>query len=73
MKKQLTHHEEFEILKIIIDKILLVGVLILGVGFYKLTTDPISIMWQGVAFLIGGTVILALLVFLMVKEYEIIR
>jgi hypothetical protein len=73
MKKQLTHHEEFEILKIVIDKILLVGILILGVGFYKMTTDPFQIMWQGVAFLIAGFIILALLMFLLVKEYEIIR
>ena len=73
MKKQLTHHEEFEILKIVIDKILLIGFIILGVGFYKLATDPLNILWQGVAFLIAGFVVLALLMFLLVKEYEIIR
>ena len=73
MKKQLTHHEEFEILKLVIDKILLVGIIILGIGFYKLTTDPVYILWQGVAFLIAGTAILGLLMFLLVKEYEIIR
>ena len=73
MKKQLTHHEEFEILKIVIDKILLVGIIILGIGFYKLTTDPYQILWQGVAFLIAGTLILGILMFLLVKEYEILR
>lgn len=73
MKRQLTHHEEFEILKIIIDKVILLAFILLGVGLYKITTDPAGTIWHGVAFLIAGFIIAALLMFMIIKEYEIIR
>ncbi|MFT4311910.1 MAG: hypothetical protein ACMXYF_01645 [Candidatus Woesearchaeota archaeon] len=73
MKKRLTQHEEFELFKVVFDKLLLVGLVILGLGFYKLTVDPSYLAWQGLGFLISGFVILALLIFLLIREFEIIR
>ncbi len=73
IKKRLTQHEEFEILKLVLDKLLWLGFGILAFGFYKLTVDAFAILWQGLALIITGVVILAVIIFLVVKEFEIIR
>ncbi len=73
IKKRLTQHEEFEILKLVIDKFLWLGFGILAVGFYKLTVDTYDILWQGLALMVTGVVVLGLLIYLIVREFEIIR
>ncbi len=70
MKKQLSRHEEFEILKLVLDKILLLGFGISAYGMYLLyKTSGV----QGFFVLLSGVFFLLIFSFLIVKEYEIIK
>lgn len=68
-KKQLTKNEEFEMMKIVMDKFLLLGAFMMGVGFYMLvaTNTPIE---NGFAVLGSGAIVMLLFSFIMVKEYQ---
>lgn len=70
MKKKLTQAEEFEIMKLVFDKFLWLGVGILAYGFYSLVTK--TYMQQGISFIVAGVIILGLFLWLLVKEYEIL-
>ncbi|MFH1642823.1 MAG: hypothetical protein ABIC04_08060 [Nanoarchaeota archaeon] len=69
MKKRLTQAEEFEIMKIVLDKFLWIGIGIMGWGLYKVLQESIS---SGLTLIIMGSIILVLFLILIVKEYEII-
>jgi len=72
MKKHLTRQEEFDILKIVIDKFLLLGVFLLGYGLFKIieSTQEFAV---GLAVIIGGVLLLSILVIILVREYEFIK
>jgi hypothetical protein len=72
MKRHLTRQEEFDILKIVLDKFLLLGVFLLAYGLYKIIESTTSIL-MGVAVMLGGVVLLILLTVLLVREYEFIK
>lgn len=69
-KKKLTRQEEFEILKLVLDKFLWVGFLIMLYGLYRVITT--SSFAMGLWIMAGGALILVLLMVLLVREYEII-
>jgi uncharacterized membrane protein len=71
MKKKLNVQQEFEILKLVLDKFLWMGFGIMAIGFYVLLTNQIDSLLRGVSFMFAGAVILMLLMFLLLKEYEI--
>ncbi len=73
MKKRLTQSEEFEILKLVLDKFLWMGFGILAYGFYVLMTGQTEALIKGVSFLFAGAIILMIFMFLLIKEYEITR
>jgi len=69
-KKKLTRSEEFEILKLVLDKFLWLGFAIMAFGLYKL----FKLDWtNGLLLIVGGAIVLVILLILIVKEYEIIR
>jgi hypothetical protein len=68
MKKRLTQNEEFEIMKIVLDKMILLGILIIFFGIYKLVEGNLP---TAIGLLSGGSAILVLFVVLMIKEYEV--
>lgn len=70
IKKRLTQSEEFEIMKMVLDKFLWLGTGVMALGLYKMFTDEVS---SGAWFLISGVVILISFVVIMVKEYEMIK
>ncbi|MEM4637796.1 MAG: hypothetical protein QXK76_02090 [Candidatus Woesearchaeota archaeon] len=72
MKKHLTRQEEFDILKIVIDKFLLLGVFLLGYGLYRIIeyTQEFTI---GLTIIIGGVLLLIILTIILVREYEFIK
>ncbi len=72
MKKRLTQAEEFEILKLVLDKFLWLGFGIMAYGFYILLSGNIALV-RGLSFLFGGAILLMLFMFLLIKEYEIIK
>lgn len=70
-KKQLTRAEEFEILKLVLDKFLWIGVIIMGYGFFRLiTTDA---FWQNFVIMAAGIVLLLLFMWLLIREYKFMK
>ena len=72
MKKRLSRQEEFEIMKLVLDKFLWVGVAIMVYGLFRIFEHTESTGY-GFAIILAGAVILGLFVFMLVKEYEIVR
>jgi len=70
MKKRLTQSEEFEIMKLILDKFLWIGFGIMAFGLYKMLSQGIT---EGIYYIIAGVVLLFLFLWLVVKEYEILK
>ena len=68
MKRHMTHEEEFEIMKLVLDKFLWLGVAIMAFGFYKMITLQESLGY-GLALLIAGAVLLIIFMIIIVKEY----
>ena len=70
MKKRLTGQQEFEIMKLVLDKFLWLGFIIMGFGMYQMfsVSIPIGLMW-----IVVGAIVLLLFMILVVKEYEVIR
>ena len=69
-KKTLTRQEEFEILKLVLDKFLWAGVLILLYGFYHVLEGS---MQYGFWIMAAGAMLLVLFTGLLIKEYEILK
>ena len=70
MKRRLSEQQEFEIMKIVLDKFLLLGFGIMAFGLYQMYTTTIQI---GLSWMVAGAVILLIFSWIIVKEYEIIR
>ncbi|MFA5797506.1 MAG: hypothetical protein WC916_05750 [Candidatus Woesearchaeota archaeon] len=72
MKRHLTRQEEFDILKIVIDKFLLLGVFLLALGIYNIINSAQNFV-LGLSVLIGGVILLVILSIVLVREYEFIK
>ena len=70
MKRRLSEQQEFEIMKLVLDKFLWLGFGIMAFGLYMMYVDTVPI---GLSFIIAGAVILLLFTWIIVKEYEVIR
>jgi hypothetical protein len=73
MKKRLTQAEEFEILKLVLDKFLWMGFGIMAYGFYVIMIGQIDALIRGISFMFAGAVVLMLFMFLLLKEYELVK
>jgi len=69
MKKRLTQSEEFEIMKLVLDKFLWLGVAIMAYGLWKILEQS-SV--AGLSLIVVGAIVLVLFMIIIVKEYEII-
>ncbi len=70
-KKRMTDAQEFEIMKLVLDKFLWLGFIIMGWGMYQSLSQ--SNIMAGIWYMIAGAVILLLFLILIIKEYEIWR
>jgi len=68
MKKRLSAGEEFEIMKLVLDKFLWLGFGVMVLGLWKMFTDTVT---TGLTLIITGAVVLILFMIIIVKEYEI--
>ena len=70
MKRRLSEQQEFEIMKLVLDKFLWLGFIIMGFGLYQMfkVGIPVGLVWMVV-----GAVVLILFMILVVKEYEMVR
>ena len=72
MKRVITKQEEFEIMKLVLDKFLWLGVLIMGYGFYRIIGLNEN-FWYGLSVLGAGALILLLFVWILIKEYNYVK
>ncbi|MBT4824960.1 hypothetical protein HN695_01775 [Candidatus Woesearchaeota archaeon] len=70
-KKQLSEAQEFEIMKLVLDKFLWLGFAIMAVGFFVAASG--GALFNAIAYLVAGALVLVLFMILIVKEYEIIK
>ena len=70
MKKRLSEQQEFEIMKLVLDKFLWLGFIIMAFGMYKMFTDTI---YAGLTWIVVGAVLLILFMLIIVKEYEVVK
>lgn len=70
MKKRLSEQQEFEIMKLVLDKFLWLGFIVMGFGVYQMFSTSIP---AGLTWIITGAILLILFMILIVKEYEVIR
>ena len=70
IKKRMTAQPEFEIMKLVLDKFLWLGFIVMGWGMYKSLTDTFL---SGIWYMIAGAVLLVIFMVVIIKEYEIIK
>lgn len=70
-KRQLSQQQEFEIMKLVLDKFLWLGLLIMLYGGYKLANGLVVL--DSIIYVIVGAIVLALFGFILVREYEFIH
>jgi hypothetical protein len=71
IKKRLTQDQEFQIMRMVLDKFLWMGFLVLGYAVYL---GVVNDDWgPAVAWGISGVIILVLFMMLIIREYEILR
>lgn len=73
MKKRLSQSEEFEIMKLVLDKFLWLGFGIMAVGLYSMIFGVDQTILTGLSFMIAGALVLMLFMYLLIKEYEIMK
>jgi len=69
-KKKMTADQEFQIMKLVLDKFLWLGFIIMGWGMYQSLSQ--SSILAGLWYMIAGAVLLLVFVFIITKEYEIL-
>lgn len=70
MKRRMTEQQEFEIMKLVLDKFLWVGFVVMAYGVYKMLTIGVT---EGMYYVLIGAVVLILFLIIIVKEYEVIK
>ena len=73
MKKRLTQAEEFQIMKLVLDKFLWLGFAIMAYGMYVMVVKPGDTIMNGLSIMVAGAIVLLLFMILIIKEYEIVR
>lgn len=69
-KRRMSEQQEFEVMKLVLDKFLWLGFVVMGWGMYLSLTE--SSVLAGIWHMIAGAVLLLLFLLIIVKEYEII-
>lgn len=71
-KKHLTKSEEFDIMKIVLDKFLLLGVFIMALGLWMIVTQLESFVY-GFAVLFTGAIVMIIFAMILVKEFNFLQ
>jgi hypothetical protein len=69
IKRHMTHDEEFQIMKLVLDKFLWLGVGLMAFGFYKMVTLSEDLIF-GFSVMGAGAIILLLFIIILIKEYN---
>ena len=69
MKRHMTHEEEFDMMKMILDKFLWLGMAIMAFGFYNMITYS-GDLGYGLTLLLSGAIVLVIFMAILVREYN---
>ncbi len=72
-KKRLSQDQEFQIMKLVLDKFLWLGFLIMAAGMYKLYMSGMDALQDALLLFVTGAVVLVLFMVIIVREYEVIK
>lgn len=72
IKRRMTPNQEFEIMRMVLDKFLWLGFIIMAFGLYLMIRAP-ELMYKGFTMIVAGGIVLILFTILIVKEFEIIK
>ena len=70
-KRVMTEDQEFQIMKLVLDKFLWLGFIVMGWGMYLSLKDE-SVL-PGLWYMITGAILLIIFVIIITKEYEIVK
>ncbi len=70
LKRRLSEKEEFDIMKMVLDKFLWLGIGVMAFGLYKSLVYSFK---AGVWFIAAGAIILLLFAWFVVREFEFVR
>ncbi|MFH1408696.1 MAG: hypothetical protein ABIH34_02210 [Nanoarchaeota archaeon] len=73
MKKRLTQQEEFEIMKLVLDKFLWLGFGVMAYGLFVMATADVNPFSRGLSFIVGGALVLIIFMIIIVREYEVLK
>ncbi|MBU0980557.1 MAG: hypothetical protein KJ709_07145 [Nanoarchaeota archaeon] len=73
MKKRLTQQEEFDIMKLVLDKFLWLGFGVMVYGLWIMATGVEHAFARGLSFIVGGALVLIVFMMIIVREYEVIK
>jgi hypothetical protein len=68
-KKKMTEAQEFEIMKLVLDKFLWLGFIVMGWGMFTAIKD--SVILPGLWYMLAGAILLFIFLVIIIKEYEI--
>lgn len=71
-KKHLTVDQEFQLMKIVLDKFLLLGVFIIALGLYLIITSAQNFV-MSFSVLITGAILLIIFSIILVREYNFLQ
>lgn len=69
-KRRLTATEEFEIMKMVLDKVLWLGIIIIAYGFFVSISKTFN---EGMYYIFGGAIVLLLFAWVIIREFEHLR
>ncbi len=69
-KRRLAGHEEFEIMKLVLDKFLWLGVALMGWGLYRSLAVDFT---DGIWYILAGAVVMLVFAWVIIREFEAIR
>ena len=67
MKRKLSKDQEFDILKMVLDKFLWLGMLVMGFGLYQVYDRTTA---SGLTWIVMGAIILVIFIVIISREYE---
>ncbi|MBN1385842.1 hypothetical protein JW968_02570 [Candidatus Woesearchaeota archaeon] len=73
MKKRLSAAQEFEIMKLVLDKFLWLGFGIMAAGVWIMRTGNTDQIMSGLTYMVAGAIVLVLFMVLIIKEYEFLK
>ncbi|MBR9677297.1 hypothetical protein GOV04_04090 [Candidatus Woesearchaeota archaeon] len=73
IKKTLTQQQEFEILKLVLDKFLWLGFVIMAFGLWQLFSLGFERILTSLGIMAIGAVVLIMFMGLLLKEYELVK